>query len=128
MHILTLCYVAIGGALGALFRAGISIGFKAQKEGFPWATFTVNMLGSFLIGLLWSYLNATETNPVLKWGIMTGFLGAFTTFSTFSLETIQLWQQGRMTHALLYIILSQSMGIGLAYLGLQSGKLFWANL
>ena len=120
--LLTLSYVAIGGALGAISRTGISVLLNTQRTGFPWGTLTVNMLGSFLIGLTWSYLDSSGINPLIKWGLMTGFLGAFTTFSTFSLETIQLWQQGRISYAVIYVILSQSLGLGFTYLGLQISK------
>ena len=98
--------VATGGAFGALARYGISIlmaGANANK--FPLATMSVNVLGSFAIGVLFvlvveKSLLPDSVRPVL----MIGFLGAFTTFSTFSLDALSLWQNGDLFLALLYAL------------------------
>jgi fluoride exporter len=87
--------VAIGGALGSVLRylTGLAVGF-------PYGTLTVNIIGSFLIGVLWVALSLrTETHPLL----ITGILGGFTTFSAFSLDTLRLIEDGRILHAGLYV-------------------------
>ena len=98
--------VAIGGAIGALARYGMSL-LMAAADGhkFPLATMSVNVLGSFAMGVLFvlvveKSLLPDSVRPVL----MIGFLGAFTTFSTFSLDTLSLWQNGDLFLALLYAL------------------------
>lgn len=96
-------WIALGGALGALSRFGLSVTMSRFVEThfttwayFPWATLIINVLGSFAIGMLWVWLTPqhAETEPY-RLLFITGFLGAFTTFSSFSLESIMLLQQGR---------------------------------
>jgi fluoride exporter len=97
--------VAIGGALGSVTRYGVALLLPTAPGKFPWATFCVNLLGSFLIGVAYVVIVQKQIlSPEIRLWIMTGFLGGFTTFSSFSLETMQLWQQGELTLALLYII------------------------
>jgi CrcB protein len=98
--------VAIGGALGAMARYGVStLVFDASSQRFPYATLSVNVLGSFLMGILFVLivekgLLPTEMSSIL----MVGFLGAFTTFSTFSLDALGLWQNGHLLLALVYAL------------------------
>ena len=97
--------VAIGGALGSITRYGVGLLLPATTGKFPWATFAVNVIGSFLIGIAYVVIVQKQTwSPELRLWIMTGFLGGFTTFSSFSLEALQLWQQGQNVHALIYIV------------------------
>lgn len=86
--------VALGGAGGALLRAFAVLTFAA-----PWATMAINIIGSFLIGICFILLPARGLAPSL---VMGGFLGGFTTFSAFSLDTLKLWQSGRVLEASLY--------------------------
>ena len=101
--------IALGGALGALSRYGVSIYANrwAMQWGwnFPLGTFTANILGSFLFGFLMGLiLKISAPNDSLKLFVFTGFLGAFTTFSTFSFETVSLIQTGHWSTALLSIL------------------------
>lgn len=100
--------VAVGGALGALSRYWV-VGVMTNLFGrhFPYGTLAVNVLGSFLIGI--GYIVIVERLQVAaEWHavLMIGFIGAFTTFSTFSLETVSLLQEGRLVAALTYIFSS----------------------
>jgi len=99
--------VAIGGALGSVTRYGVALLLPVATGKFPWPTFIVNLVGSFLIGIAFVLIVQKQTlAPELRLWVMTGFLGGFTTFSSFSLETLQLWQQGQNIQALIYIISS----------------------
>ncbi len=106
MNILTLLAIGIGGSIGAISRFLIS--FYAQKilgSSFAYGTLIVNMLGSFLIGFLALYFE-NVISPNLKAMIVTGFLGALTTFSTFSYESILMIQEGLYQKAILNIFLN----------------------
>ncbi len=89
--------VALGGALGSVLR--YLCGLLVQQ---PWATLTVNLLGSFLIGVGAMYLASGE-NPLLRLLLVTGILGGFTTFSSFSLDSLQLLQLGEWGRASMYV-------------------------
>lgn len=110
MHLVS---IAIGGALGALARYGLSGWIHARLgAGFPWGTLGVNVLGSFLIGFGLSYLQHTALPPEAREFLAIGLLGAFTTFSTFTWETAALLQDGEWARAGLYA--GGSLGLGLA--------------
>ena len=100
--------VALGGALGAVGRYGISVYlFPIFGNRFPLATFAVNVIGSFVVGICYVVIIEKEVlNPEWRHVMMTGFLGAFTTFSAFSLDAVNLWQNGHAVTALLYVGLS----------------------
>ena len=98
--------VAIGGALGAMARYAVSTWiFNATSHKFPYATLTVNVLGSFIMGILFVIIVERAALPAeLRGLLMIGFLGAFTTFSTFSLDALGLWQNGHLFLALVYVL------------------------
>lgn len=105
--------IALGGALGALSRYGLT---KWVNQGwvlpFPLATFSINLLGSFLMGIAFVVINERLVSlEPLRPLIMVGFLGAFTTFSTFSLEIVSLFNQQAWLTALSYLSLSCLLGI-----------------
>ena len=117
-------YVAGGGALGASLRFLISSICKVYFPYFPIGTLIVNIIGSFFIGLLANYLNSKEISELfLKYFIIIGLLGSFTTFSAFSIETVELIKEGKVSFSLLYILLSFIFCIFAAFLGLSISKL-----
>lgn len=101
-------WVALGGALGAMLRYSASVYITPVFDNrFPLATFLVNALGSALMGVCYVLvIEKGVLDPVWRNILMTGFLGAFTTFSTFSLDAVNLWQNGHPVMAAAYIILS----------------------
>lgn len=111
--------VALGGAIGSMGRAGISV-WLPSVGAFPLPTFAVNLLGSLAIGLLWATLTRVDASAMWSAFVITGVLGGFTTFSSFSLETLLLFEQGAWQTALLYLALSlmtcvfgAGLGVGL---------------
>ena len=98
--------IALGGALGAMARHGVStLVFDASSEKFPYATLSVNVLGSFIMGVLFVVILEKGLLPSeMRNVLMVGFLGAFTTFSTFSLDALGLWQNGHLFLALIYAL------------------------
>ena len=116
-------YVAGGGALGASLRFFVQSISKLYFPNFPVGTLIVNIIGSFLIGLLANYLNSKEISELFyKYFIIIGLLGSFTTFSAFSIETIELINEGRISLSLIYILLSFVLTISAAFLGLSLNK------
>lgn len=99
--------VGLGGAFGSILRYAISIFLPSAKTGFPFATFLVNVLGSFLIGILLAYFQKNNIeNNALNSFLVIGFCGGFTTFSTFSKESILLFQQQQYSMFLIYVFAS----------------------
>lgn len=116
----TLVAVAVGGALGAVGRYALSTGVqRALGAGFPWGTLTVNVVGSFLMGLLVAALQRGSLPAEMQSLLAVGVLGSFTTFSAFSLETAQLLQDGAWTRASAYVLASVTVGLGALLLGMR---------
>lgn len=111
-NLINLLSVAIGGALGAVLRYSINNSPLANSfEKFPFHTFAINIAGSFLIGLFFVFLaEKTSINESLRNAIMVGFIGAFTTFSTFELEIFILVREKFFVMALVYVLLSVITG------------------
>ena len=112
--------VALGGAIGASLRylAGLGVVRLLGHTPFPLAILTVNVLGSFLMGVfvvLAAHRGLTHLSPL----VMTGMLGGFTTFSTFSLETVNLIERGDHVQAALYVGLSVAVSVGALVLGMM---------
>ncbi|MGZ8162668.1 MAG: fluoride efflux transporter CrcB [Methylobacter sp.] len=117
--------VAMGGSFGAVVRFLVSSGIHQWLgRGFPYGTLVVNIVGSFLIGLLTEALILQRIAMTLEYraAILTGFIGAFTTFSTFSLETVYLIEQGSLTKAAFNILLSVAGCILAVWIGLLCGR------
>ncbi|KXX64629.1 camphor resistance protein CrcB [Marichromatium gracile] len=116
--------IAGGGALGALARFWISTGvYRVLGRDFPWGTLAVNVIGSFLMGLLFVLL--TERLAVAaEWrgAVLVGFLGALTTFSTFSIETLSLIEQGALLRATLNVGASVGVCVLLCWAGIALGR------
>ncbi len=100
-----LLLVALGGALGAMLRFGAST--VLPRTTFPWATLAVNLVGSFLLGFLFLDHGMDHNARLL---VAVGFLGAFTTLSTFSVETVELWREGHAGLATLNAMLNGVAG------------------
>ncbi|MDX8395658.1 MAG: fluoride efflux transporter CrcB [Mariprofundaceae bacterium] len=117
--------VAVGGAFGAVIRwlmAG-AVQRMAGGSAFPWGTLAVNALGSFLLGFLFVWLIERSTaNELLRLALTVGFLGAFTTFSTFSLESIRLLQEGALGMAAGNILAQVFVCLTLTWLGVQLAR------
>lgn len=109
--------VAMGGAVGAMGRAAIAA-MLTTAGSFPWQTFAANTIGSLAIGVVWAALVKAEAPALWSAFLITGVLGGFTTFSTFSLETVQLFEQGAWQTALGYVALSLLSCVSGAALGL----------
>ncbi|EIK45608.1 crcB protein [Cellvibrio sp. BR] len=112
--------IALGGALGSVLRfAAVGYLTPLLNYRFPLGTFVVNIVGSFLIGVAYVLLVEKTTLPV-EWRLffITGILGGFTTFSAFSLEILQLWQEGHVLNALVYASISVILGLLMAFVGM----------
>ncbi|MGI0132983.1 MAG: fluoride efflux transporter FluC [Thermoplasmata archaeon] len=115
-------FVALGGALGAVLRFGIT--GIANTGPFPWGTFVVNVVGCFAAGFLVAVaLHPGETTVGTRAFVLTGVLGGFTTLSTFSLETIQLLAGGRWVAGLANLALNGVVCVGATGLGFAVGAL-----
>jgi CrcB protein len=108
--------VFIGGGLGSVLRFGIGKLFISSLSKFPSATFLVNIIGCLLIGLLVAYFSKSE-NSFYKLLLVTGFCGGFTTFSSFSNETILMLKNNQINLALVYIISSLLLGLLATFVG-----------
>jgi CrcB protein len=118
-----LLWVMLGGAVGSGARYLVAGSLmKEASTRFPYGTLTVNLVGCLLIGVLATvFAEATGARPELRLVWVVGVLGGFTTFSSFGLETLQLINQGRVASAVLYVLLSTLVGLGLAYAGTRLG-------
>jgi fluoride exporter len=107
--------ILIGGAAGALARAGVGRAFPTHPGDWPWATFAVNIAGAALLAWLTTRL-AEVIAPTRYWRLLlgTGFCGALTTFSTFQVETIRLARDGHDGLATAYAVSSMALGLGVA--------------
>jgi len=119
-----LAAVAIGGALGAVMRWLVASSIQRLAGGaFPWGTFAVNALGSFLLGFLFVWLiERSSAGELVRLAITVGFLGAFTTFSTYSLESVRLLQEGAFQMALGNIAGQVLVCLPLTWLGVQLAR------
>lgn len=119
-------YISIGGAVGAVLRqlaGGLNI--LGYEGAFPLNTLMINITGSFLLALFVTIVfEKIEIDPGLRIGISTGFLGAFTTFSTFCKESVWLMESGRFGLSFMYISCSVFLGIFAAFLGIVLARRF----
>lgn len=112
-------YIGIAGIFGALARFGISLIWNPVSPAlFPWGTLICNLAGCFLLGYL-AYTKGSLLPVKLQLPVTTGFIGSFTTFSTFSYETIAMVKHGYWLLAFLYVFVSLWAGLGLTWLGVR---------
>ncbi len=113
--ILNILLVGIGGFFGAMLRVLISSGLNQRTSSpFPYGTLSVNLAGAFLLGLI----AGSQLGSPLELFLGTGFMGAFTTFSTFNLECIHLYLSKKWATLIAYLVISIGGGISLAFLGI----------
>ncbi|MDG2140482.1 MAG: fluoride efflux transporter CrcB [Gammaproteobacteria bacterium] len=120
-------FVAIGGALGALTRFGINVNLdKLHPSNLPWGTVLVNIMGSFFIGVLFIlFAEKISVSDELKSFLTVGFLGAMTTFSTFSLDALLLLDQGDYNAAFFYITGSIITCLIATFLGMNLARIMF---
>ena len=118
MTLISIAVVAGGGAIGAVLRYSISYWIAASgRVAFPLGTFVVNAAGCLVIGFLMAGPTKLVQHPRIELLLVTGLLGALTTFSTFSLETVILFQRGDYTVAVLNVLLSIAVAVGAVVCG-----------
>lgn len=109
--------IAAGGALGSVARYLLGALVAPRAAGFPWATLAINVSGSLLLGALAVALAGPGPSPAARAGLTVGFCGGFTTFSTFSLETLALLEQGSYARAGAYAAASLVLSVAAAMAG-----------
>jgi CrcB protein len=116
--------IATGGALGALLRYWTSLAVHSKLgAGFPYGTLTVNVIGSLLMGFLYVwFVDRLAMGPAVRGFLFIGVLGAFTTFSTFSLETLNLIESGQPGKAILNVVISVIVCVTAAGLGVLAAR------
>ena len=118
-----LAAIAVGGALGTLARYGVERTFVAASDGFPWATFSVNVVGSFVLGIVVTLAVALwPRDRYLRPLVAVGFCGGFTTFSTLAVEVDQRIQHGHMEVAAAFLAASLLAGLGAALAGMAVAR------
>ena len=120
--------IAVGGATGALLRYAVSgLAYTLFGETFPWGTLSVNLLGCLLIGFLWQTFETAALAPNARALIFVGGLGAFTTFSTYGLESLSLLRGGQLRLGLLNILGSNVLGLLAVFLGFVLARLLFSG-
>ncbi len=116
---MTWIWIGVGGAAGALARYVASGWVQgASPSSFPWGTFAVNVVGCFAIGLLAGLLSGPAlVRPEVRLGLLVGFLGAFTTFSTYAYETLELGAAGQWAWCLWNVLLANGLGLVAVWAG-----------
>lgn len=119
-----LLFIALGGSMGALGRYGLArFVYRFTGVVFPWGTLTVNMLGCFIIGFCYDLFDRSLLSAEIKSMVTIGFLGAFTTFSTYSLETVNLFRDGEIRLGVGNMLISNILGIIAVVLGFITSRL-----
>jgi CrcB protein len=119
-------WVALGGALGSVARFAVGLWiYERMGTRFPYGTFVINISGCFIIGFALTVLDdRMGLPPQWRLAIPIGFVGAYTTFSTFEYETLRLAHNGQAAFAMLYIVLSVVLGYAAVWLGTLTGRVF----
>lgn len=114
--------IAVAGALGAVARYGLDEAIGRRTGSFPWGILVVNVTGAFLVGLLVETLEPRFEESWVRATVITGFLGAYTTFSTFSLDTYRLLDAGHAGQAAVNAFGTLGAGLLAVWLGLRLGR------
>ena len=114
--------IAVTGAFGAVARYGLDELIGRRAGGFPWGILVVNVTGAFLIGVAVEALEPRFEESWVRTAVVTGFLGAYTTFSTFSLDTYRLLDSGQTGQALANSVATFTLGLAAVWLGLKVGR------
>jgi fluoride exporter len=120
----TYAAIALGGAVGCCARYGMTQLIQlVYGKSFPVATLGINVLGCFLMGFLFfETLDRVSISPALRAAILAGGLGGFTTFSTFAMESLLLFEDGETGHAIAYLLSSVFLGLFAAFLGVYIAR------
>lgn len=121
---LSLLSIALGSVIGAWLRWGISLRFNSVFENIPFGTVIVNLIGAFIIGLAVSFFSNSSISPNYKLFVVTGFCGALTTFSTFSVEIVALLQASKFEYAISTIAIHVIGSLIFTVLGILSYRFF----
>ncbi|PZE20892.1 fluoride efflux transporter CrcB [Paenibacillus xerothermodurans] len=120
---MTVFALAVGGFIGTLLRYGLGESMPTLTNGFPVGVLAVNLVGCLVVGWFFTAAEVRWTlRPEVRLGFGVGTIGAFTTFSAFSVQTVELIQDGRLAIAALYVLLSALGGLLLAYAGVCLAK------
>jgi len=114
--------IAVAGALGAVARYGVDELIGRRTGAFPWGIFVVNVTGAFLIGFMVEFLEPRFEASWVRAAVVTGFLGAYTTFSTLSLDTYRLLEEGHTGQAGFNAVGSLAAGLVAVWLGIKLGQ------
>ncbi|MGB3210511.1 MAG: fluoride efflux transporter CrcB [Desulforhopalus sp.] len=110
--------IAVGGGIGSIARYTVAVcAEKLTPMNFPLGTLSANLIGCLMIGFFWSYFDRIHISNEFRLFLFTGFLGGFTTFSTFARETEQFFKAGEPLHAITYLLLSNILGITMVAAG-----------
>jgi CrcB protein len=115
-------WLALAGAVGTLSRFGLQGLVQGGRAGFPWGTFAVNIVGTFAFGVIWSIAERHVQGPEIRLYALIGFMGAFTTFSSFMFDTGQLLEQGQYLYAAVNLAGQNVAGIVFLFLGIALGR------
>ena len=124
---MSLLLVIAGAAIGAPLRYLADRAIQARHDTvFPWGTFTVNVLGSLILGIVAGAVTAGAASPQVQLALGTGFCGALTTYSTFSYETLRLLEDDARLFAAANVVASIVAGLGAAFLGVAISHAIWS--
>lgn len=117
--------IALGGMLGALSRYGVDVAIEQRSSAvFPWSTFVINVSGCLVVGVILAAIVDRHHSPQwLRLGLVVGFCGAYTTFSTFAQETLDLMEESRVAVAVANVAASATLGVIAVFVGERIGKL-----
>ena len=109
--------IALGGAAGSVLRHAVGLWVQRGIPGFPWGTLVINITGSCLLGFLAKALGSDTINPSFRAALTIGLCGGYTTFSTFSFETMRLIEDGFATRAASYVVASTLLSVAAVFAG-----------